>query len=76
MISALVAVLIVAVLFGVGFAFGGPVVALILAVGGVVATGIYVLALGGSRTTPGDVAREADEQPELFGPGGPDDPNR
>jgi hypothetical protein len=76
MISALVAVLIVAVLFGVGFAFGGPVVALILAVGGVVAAGIYVLALGGSRTTPGDVAREADEQPELLGPGGPDDPNR
>ncbi len=76
MISALVAILIVAVLFGLGFAFGGPVLALVLAVGGIVAAAIYLLALAGSRTTPGDVAREADEQPELLGPGGPDDPNR
>jgi nucleoside recognition membrane protein YjiH len=76
MISALVAILIVAVLFGVGFAFGGPVLALVFAVAGLIAAGIYVFALGGSRTTPGDVAREADEQPELLGPGGPDDPNR
>ena len=76
MVSALVAILIVAVLFGLGFAFGGPVLALLLTVGGVVAAGIYVFALGRSRTTPGDVAREADEQPELLGPGGPDDPNR
>jgi nucleoside recognition membrane protein YjiH len=76
MISALVAILIVAVLFGLGFVFGGPVLALVFAVVGLVAAGIYVFALGGSRTTPGDVAREADEQPELLGPGGPDDPNR
>jgi nucleoside recognition membrane protein YjiH len=75
-ISALVAILVVAVLFALGFVFGGPVVALILAVVGLVGAGIYVFALGGSRTTPGDVAREADEQPELLGPGGPDDPNR
>jgi nucleoside recognition membrane protein YjiH len=76
MTSALVAILIVAVLFGLGFAFGGPVLALLFAVAGIVAAGIYVFALGRSRTTPGDVAREADEQPELLGPGGPDDPNR
>ena len=76
MASALVAILIVAVLFGLGFAFGGPVLALVFAVGGLVAAGIYVFALGSSRTTPGDVAREADEKPELLGPGGADDPNR
>ncbi len=76
MISALVVVLIVAVLFGLGFVFGGPVLALVFAVVGVVAAGVYVVALGRSRKTPGDVAREADEQPELLGPGGPDDPNR
>jgi hypothetical protein len=76
MTSAIVAVLVIAVLFGLGFAFGGPVLALVLAVAGLVAAGIYIVALGGSRTTPGDVAREADEHEELLGPGGADDPNR
>jgi hypothetical protein len=76
MASALLAAFAIAVLFGLGFFFGGPVIALVLAIVGVVAAGIYLFALGGSRTTPGDVARRADEQQELLGPGGPDDPNR
>jgi hypothetical protein len=76
MASALIGILVVAVLFGLGFVFGGPLLALVFAVVAVVAAGIYVLALGGSRTTPGDVAREADEQEELLGPGGQDDPTR
>jgi hypothetical protein len=76
MVSALVAAFAIAVLFGLGFFFGGPVLALILAIAGVVAAGIYLFALGGSRTTPGDVARRADEHEELLGPGGQDDPTR
>jgi len=75
-VSALVAAFAIAVLFGVGFFFGGPVLALVFAIVGVVAAGIYVVALAGSRTTPGDVARRAEEHEELLGPGGQDDPNR
>ena len=76
MLAAVVALLIIAVLFGVAFTFGGPVIALIVVVVGVVAAGIYVFAMGRTRTTPGDVVREADEQEELLGPGGQDDPTR
>ena len=75
MLAAVVALIVIGILFGVGFMFGGPVIALALVVVGVVAAGIYVLAMGKTRTTPGDVVRETDE-PELLGPGGQDDPNR
>ena len=66
----------IAVLFGLGFVLGGPLVAVLLAVVVIVAGAVYLLAMGGSRRTPGDVARGADEQEELLGPGGADDPNR
>ena len=62
-----------AVIIGLGTVFGGPIVGLILGVVAIVGAFAWVLALGGSKTTPGEVTREAHEQ-KLFGPGGPDDP--
>ena len=63
-----------AAVIGLSIAFGGPILGAILAgvliVGGV----IWFLAMGGSGTTPREVAAEANEQ-EFLGPGGPDDPN-
>ena len=76
MATILVVALAVAVLFGLGFVLGGPLVGVILAVVAIVGGAIYLLTLGGSGRTPGDVARGADEQEELLGPGGADDPNR
>ena len=76
MATILVVALAIAVLFGLGFLLGGPLIAVILAVVVLVAGAVYLLAMGGSRRTPGDVARSADEQEELLGPGGADDPDR
>ena len=63
-----------ATVLALGLVFGGPLLGAILA--GVILIGgtIWFLALGGSGTTAGEVARETDEQ-EFLGPGGPDDPN-
>ena len=62
-----------ATVLALGIVFGGPLLGAILA--GVILIGgtIWFLALGGSETTAGEVARETDEQ-EVLGPGGPDDP--
>jgi hypothetical protein len=54
--------------------FGGPIVGLILGVVAIVGAFVWFLALGGSKTTPGEVTRETHEQ-EFLGPGGPDDPS-
>ena len=63
-----------ATVLALGIVFGGPLLGAILA--GVILIGgtIWFLALGGSETTAGDVARETNEQ-EFLGPGGPDDPS-
>jgi hypothetical protein len=62
-----------AAVVGLSIAFGGPILAAIL--GAVVIVGgiIWFVALGSSKTTAGEVAREAPDQ-EFLGPGGPDDP--
>lgn len=62
-----------AAIIGLGTVFGGPIVGLILGVGAIVGAFVWFLALGGSKTTPGEVTRETHEH-ELLGPGGPDDP--
>jgi membrane protease YdiL (CAAX protease family) len=73
--TAIVILLVVAgTLVGLGFAFGGPALAVLLVLAGLVVVGWLVL-MAFSRRSPGDLAREAHEG-EFFGPGGPDDPNR
>jgi hypothetical protein len=62
-----------AAIIGLGTVFGGPIVGLILGVVAIVGAFVWFLALGGSKTTPGEVTRETQEQ-EFLGPGGPDDP--
>ena len=63
-----------AAVIGLSIVFGGPILGAILA--GVLIVGglIWFVALGGSGTTPREVATEANEH-EFFGPGGPDDPS-
>jgi hypothetical protein len=65
--------LLAAVIVGLGTVFGGPIVGLILGVVAVVGALAWFLALGGSKTTAGEVTREAPDR-EFLGPGGPDDP--
>jgi hypothetical protein len=73
-VTAIVIVLVaVGTLVGLGFAFGGPALAVLLVLAGLVVG--WLVIMGFSRRTPADVARQADER-EFFGPGGPDDPNR
>jgi Flp pilus assembly protein TadB len=64
-----------AVIVGVSLVFGGPIVGAILATVLIVGGIVWLVALGRSGKTPGQVAREAPDH-ELLGPGGPDDPNR
>jgi hypothetical protein len=66
-------VVFAAAVIGLGTAFGGPLVGLILAVVAIVGGIVWFLALGGSKTTPAEVTRETHGQ-EFLGPGGPDDP--
>jgi hypothetical protein len=74
-VTAIVIVLVVVgTLVGLGFAFGGPALAVLLILAALVVLG-WLLVLAFSKRTPTDVARRAEEQ-EFFGPGGPDDPNR
>lgn len=73
--TALVVLLVaIAVLVGLGFAFGGPALAVLGALAGLLVIG-YFLFMAFSRRAPSDVTREAHEQ-EFLGPGGPDDPDR
>ena len=62
-----------AVVIGLGIVFGGPILAAILGAIIIVGGTVWFLALGSSKTTPREVAREAHDQ-EFLGPGGPDDP--
>jgi hypothetical protein len=74
-VTALVIVLVVVgTLVGLGFAFGGPALAVLLVLAGLLVVG-WLVFLGFSRRTAGDVARRADNR-EFLGPGGPDDPGR
>lgn len=65
--------LFAAALIALGTVFGGSVVGLILGVMAIVGAFVFFLALGGSKTRAGEVARKAPDQ-EFLGPGGPDDP--
>ena len=75
MLTIVVAGLVIIAIAGFAFMLGGPLVGLILAAIAIVAGIVWLVGLGKTRQTPGDVARRADEN-ELLGPGGPDDPNR
>ena len=70
-----VLVVLAAVVIGLGTAFGGPLIGVILAAALIIGGLLWFFALAGSKTTTGEVVREAPDQ-EFFGPGGPDDPNR
>lgn len=73
--TALVALLVaIAVLVGLGFAFGGPALAVLGALASALVVGYFVF-MALSRRTPAEVTRRAEER-EFLGPGGPDDPNR
>jgi hypothetical protein len=65
--------IVVAAIIGLSVAFGGPILGAILAVLVILGAIVWFFALGRSRTTAGDVARDTHEQ-EFLGPGGPDDP--
>jgi predicted transporter len=69
-----VMLVVVGALVGLGFTFGGSALAVMLVLAGLLVLG-WLVFLGFSRKTAGDVARQADER-EFFGPGGPDDPRR
>ena len=74
MTGIVIMLVVVGALVGLGFAFGGPALAVLLVLAGLLVLG-WLVFLGFSRKTAGDVARHADER-EFFGPGGPDDPAR
>jgi hypothetical protein len=71
----IILVVLAAVVISLGTAFGGPLLGVILAVAVIIGGLVWFFALAGSKTTTGEVVREAPDQ-ELLGPGGPDDPNR
>jgi hypothetical protein len=64
-----------AVIIGLSFTFGGPLVGAILAAVLIVGGIIWFITAAGSGAEPSEIAREAPDQ-EFLGPGGPDDPNR
>jgi hypothetical protein len=68
----LIPIIAIAVLVSLGFAFGGPALAVLLSLAGLVAVGWFLLAAR-SRRSPAEVTRRAQKE-EFFGPGGPDDP--
>jgi hypothetical protein len=72
-IAIIIVVVLAAVLIGLGTAFGGPLLGLILAAVIVVGGLVWFFALAGSKTTTSEVVHEAPDQ-EFLGPGGPDDP--
>lgn len=75
MTAIIILVVLAAVIIGLGTAFGGPLIGVILAAVVIVGGFVWFFALAGSKTTTGEVVREAPDQ-EFFGPGGPDDPNK
>ena len=75
MTAIIILAVLVAVVIGLGAAFGGPLLGAILAAAVIIGAPVWFFALAGSKTTTSEVVREAPEQ-EFFGPGGPDDPGR
>jgi hypothetical protein len=71
----IILVVLAAVVISLGTAFGGPLLGVILAVAVIIGGLVWFFALAGSKTSTGEVVREAPDQ-EFLGPGGPDDPNR
>ena len=74
MTGIVIVLVVVGALVGLGFAFGGAALAVLIVLAALVALG-WLLVLAFTRRTPGDVGREAHER-EFVGPGGPDEPNR
>ena len=74
MTAIIIVIVLAAVIIGLGTAFGGPLLGVILAAGVVVGGLVWFFGLAGSKTTTTEVVREAPDQ-EFLGPGGPDDPN-
>jgi hypothetical protein len=66
-------VVFVAAVIGLGTAFGGPLVGVILAAVAIVGGIVWFFAAGASQTTPREAVHETQDQ-EFLGPGGPDDP--
>lgn len=75
MTAIIILVVLAAVVISLGTAFGGPLLGVILAVAVIIGGLVWFFALAGSKTSTGEVVREAPDQ-EFLGPGGPDDPNR
>jgi hypothetical protein len=71
----IILVVLAAVIISLGTVFGGPLLGVVLAAAVIVGALVWLFALGGSKTTTGEVVREAPDQ-EFLGPGGPDDPSR
>jgi hypothetical protein len=65
--------ILAAAVLTLGIVFGGPILGAILGAVVLVGGAVWFLAMGGSETTPREVARETHDQ-EFLGPGGPDDP--
>lgn len=72
MIPALVAFVLFAVLLSLAFVLGGVLLPVMLVLAGLVV--VVAVAMAVMRRSPAEVA-ERTEKPELFGPGGPDDPS-
>ena len=75
MTAIIILVVLAAVVISLVTAFGGPLLGVILAVAVIIGGLVWFFALAGSKTSTGEVVREAPDQ-EFLGPGGPDDPNR
>jgi hypothetical protein len=75
MTAIILVVVFAAVVIALGTAFGGPLLGAILAAAAIIGALVWFFALAGSKTTTGEVVREAPDH-EFLGPGGPDDPER
>lgn len=73
MTAIIIVAVAVAAIVGLSIAFGGPILGAILAAVVILGAIVWFFALGSSKTTAGEVARDTHEQ-EFLGPGGPDDP--
>jgi 4-hydroxybenzoate polyprenyltransferase len=70
--AALIAVVLAALLLGLGFAFAAPWL-VIVPIAIVILFGIWLGALAVSHRTPQEAVRST-KRAQLLGPGGPDDP--
>ena len=70
MTGLVIVLVVVGTLVGLGFAFGGPALAVLIVLAALIALG-WLLVLAFNRRSPGAAARETHDG-EFFGPGGPD----